>query len=607
MREKYKNRLKNFRFLFSHLYRYQKSGVILPLQGCLAKVILAVVVIYVPKRVLDLVERQVEPKRMLIEVVFLTGLLAVTSIWNNVVHNNIDKCSQTFLYRRLIPMWQRSMITMEYEVLASASGKIKAQKAKDTIESSNHGVVSFLPAFTQLLENMAGLVSFSMIIGMLHPGVLLVLFLFFGVEMWYTARMEGKKHSLQEKRARANRKLNYLAYETRGMRDGKDIRIYGMVPWLKRITEAVVREKDAIEKQAGQYQKRALVLTGVLILLRDGLAYAFLIMRFLHTEMELGDFVLYFSAITGLGNWLTGLAAGAGRFSEADFQVQSLREFVELSQKTEAQDTEISLEAPFTFTFENVSFSYIQEGEERQEIPVLKNLNLTIKPGEKLAIVGVNGAGKTTLVKLLCGMLSPKEGRILVNGVDVRHIPNEKYYALFSAVFQHSGVLPVSIAENVMLNMGEKQDTSKLWKVLEQAGLEATVRNLPKKEMTKLVKEVTDGAVELSGGQLQRLLLARALYKDAPVLILDEPTAALDPLAESEIYERYHKLTEGKTAVFISHRLASTRFCDRVLMMEAGKIIEEGTHKDLMNAAGKYAQMFQIQSRYYQEGSVRAE
>ncbi len=605
MREKWKKRAENFRFLFHNLYEYQRFGVLLPLQGCLAKVLLALVTIYVPKRVLDLLESQVAASDLLKEVLILTILLALASIWDNIAHNNLDKCSQTFLYRRLIPMWERGMMTMDYEVLTSPVGKLKAEKARNTIDNPNRGVVSYLPAITRVLESLAGLISFSIIIGSLHPGILGMLVCFFGVEMCYTSKVEKKKHGLQEERASITGKLNYLAYGTRGMQEGKDIRIYGMIPWLKAVTASVVKKKDEVEKKAANYQLRSLLLTGLLILLRDGMAYGYLIYRFLHIQMNIGDFALYFTAITGLGNWLTGLVASIGSFLEADYFVESFREFMELPAPTQEEANEEVLKAPYTFIFENVSFSYIQEGEETQEIPVLQNLNLTIGPEEKLAIVGVNGAGKTTLVKLLCGMVSPKEGRVLVNGIDIRAISKKDYYKLFTAVFQHSGVLPVSIAENVMLDIREAQDKELMWQVLEQAGLEKAVKELPEKEMTLLVKEVSEGGVELSGGQLQRLLLARALYKDAPVLLLDEPTAALDPLAESEIYERYHQFTEGKTAIFISHRLASTRFCDRIIFMENGAIREEGTHEELMKAGGKYAEMFQVQSRYYQaEGSV---
>ena len=251
------------------------------------------------------------------------------------------------------------------------------------------------------------------------------------------------------------------------------------------------------------------------------------------------------------------------------------------------------------------------DGEGRKtEIPVLKNINLTVKAGEKLAIVGENGAGKTTFVKLLCGLLRPQEGRIFVNDTELTDFEQEDYRSLFSAVFQKSGLLPVSIRDNIALNIWEEdgpdeQEVLKaVWRCIRLANLEEKVRSLPEGLDTHLVKRIAEHGTELSGGELQRLLLARALYKDAPVLILDEPTAALDPIAENEIYQAYHKLTEGKTSVFISHRLASTRFCDLILVMENGEIVESGTHDELMARRGRYAEMFEVQSRYYREQEV---
>lgn len=228
-------------------------------------------------------------------------------------------------------------------------------------------------------------------------------------------------------------------------------------------------------------------------------------------------------------------------------------------------------------------------------------MNLTIHPGEKLAIVGLNGAGKTTLVKLLCGLLDPTEGRVLLNGIDVRLFNRQEYYELFSAVFQEFSILNVTIAENIA-QCAQNIDDARVQACLDQAGLTQAVAQLPQGVKTYVGREVFLDGVLFSGGEIQRLMLARALYKDSPILVLDEPTAALDPLAENDIYLKYNDMTRGKTALFISHRLASTRFCDRIILLSDGGIAEEGTHESLLADGGAYAQLFEVQSRYYREG-----
>ena len=244
---------------------------------------------------------------------------------------------------------------------------------------------------------------------------------------------------------------------------------------------------------------------------------------------------------------------------------------------------------------EDVSYRY--PGAQKDTI---SHMNLTLHPGEKLAMVGLNGAGKTTLVKLICGFFDPTQGRVLLNGQDIRQYNRKEYYGLFAAVFQSFSVVDCTVAQNVAQEAKEI-DRERVARCLEQAGLLEKVGELPQGMNTYLGRELYEEGVELSGGQNQRLMLARALYKNADILLLDEPTAALDPIAENDIYMRYSRMTEGKTALFISHRLASTQFCDRILFLKDGLIAEEGTHRSLLEQGGEYAKLFEIQSRYYRE------
>jgi ABC-type multidrug transport system fused ATPase/permease subunit len=281
--------------------------------------------------------------------------------------------------------------------------------------------------------------------------------------------------------------------------------------------------------------------------------------------------------------------------------MSDLRNYLErdLDARLSAKRTaRLKISAAPSIVFENVSFAY-EPGK-----PVLDNFSLNIAAGEKIALVGVNGAGKTTLVKLLCGFYEPDAGRILIDGIDISTVVREDLFALFSAVFQDIFQVSLTLRENISLRRAEETDDEKIRESLENAGLWDDVQKMPHGPDTELLRDFDDEGVMLSGGQQQKLLLARALYKNAPVLILDEPTAALDPIAEDNLYRQYNQLAAHKTSIYISHRLASTRFCDRVVYLNNAVAEELGTHEELMENGKGYARMYEIQSQYYKSGSM---
>ena len=586
-------------FLRHELAKYKWYSNLLPVIAAILQVALSMVLMIFPKLVLDAVQTECNFKEFMKNIFFVGMLFIMLTVANMYFHNQISKVSQTFLYRRLNTLWEKKMLSMKFEAFSSGEGKIKIEKAREHISSPNWGIVELLGRKTAVLEAILGLVVYSVVVGKLHILMLIFLCILFVTELFIGLKIEKKKQSYKEERAKADRRINYIAYGTKGIKEAKDIRIYSMIPMLREITNTVIQRKCKVESDIQKWQLFHMIVTAVLILIRDSVGYIFLIYLFLKNEMSVGEFSMYFTAISGIGMWLTKIANSFSDYKEVVGYIEDFYDFMKLSDD-EMDLEKCKFETPVSFEFQNVHYSYhISNDEGEQDIQVIKGLSFKVKKGEKIAIVGANGEGKSTMIKLLCGMLKPDKGCILVNGKDISKIHKKSYYSLFAAVFQNSRLLPVSIANNVTLGK-ITSNNEKLWNVLKMVGLEKKVQSLPKKEKTNIVKKVT-GGIDLSGGQEQKLLLARAVYKDAPVLVLDEPTAALDPISENEIYQNYNELTEGKTAFFVSHRLASTRFCDRIFLLQDGRITEEGSHEELMELGGTYADMFQVQSKYYAE------
>lgn len=311
------------------------------------------------------------------------------------------------------------------------------------------------------------------------------------------------------------------------------------------------------------------------------------------------EFLLYFSAVGGFTRWVTGVLGSFGTLRRQSMDLATLRELLELPEPFRFQggeDVDTASDAAHELRLEHVSFRY--PGAQRD---TLHDVDLTLRPGEKLAVVGRNGAGKTTLVKLLCGFLDPTEGRVLLDGRDVRTLDREQYYALFSAVFQDFSLLAASVAVNVA-QREEDIDTERVRCCLEKAGFAQRLAALPQGLETCLYRDYRQDGISISGGEAQKLAIARALYKDAPFLVLDEPTAALDPIAEAEIYTRFNAIAGDRTAIYISHRLSSCRFCDEIAVFHNGEVVQQGTHDDLQaDETGMYYALWHAQAQYYEQ------
>lgn len=659
--------------------------------------------IYLPKFAIDLVTAAAGREQL----IWKLGGLGILYVLFQALYQSVSEGKYSVYNERRSELLSSLFLkSLRVPYRDTEKGEIRElyQKALETvIMGDNSSLYRITYGTLDIIKNIISFVLYSTVLGVLSPVVTVLLLILSLVQYVLSFSRIKYLERFRALDADIGRRRRYLSNSMGNTRAAKEIRIFGMREWLNHLLDKVFAEMKKLEKRKSRSENVYVQINGALTVLRDAGAYAYLIWQVFQGNIEAGDFVLYFGAVTGFSGFVESIIRNVGMLRQGSNDLNYYRAYLELpeeslenifsgdrtaglesverglldhpvkqisgkrisgnrfSQREEIGSNAVpkrhisELTLPVEITFEDVSFSYsdlesaadgagvsVQDrpktsgrkpvsasdpdsdgnadsvkaldsagntgpangiiGDDDDSGQIFRHFNLTIRGGEKVALVGINGAGKTTFVKLLCGIYEPWEGRILFNGIDRREFPRKEVYRLFSAVFQEKFLPPFTIGES--LSLQAEWDREKAWKALEDAGLKESFTERGITPDSYYGKDMDEEGVELSGGQEQRFLLARALYKDAPVLVLDEPAAALDPIAESEIYDSYLKFSEKKTAVFISHRLASTRFSDRILLLDGGKVVEEGTHEELMAKGQKYAEMFQVQSSYYAK-SVR--
>jgi len=452
--------------------------------------------------------------------------------------------------------------------------------------------------------SVLGIAVFSAVLFKLNAAVILFLVVTTAFSFYLNKRVVKWTDEHSKERMGYVQQLSYINAVSGDARSAKDIRLYPMAKWFSDIYEDNMKGIAAWYRKLTKKLFRVTACDGALGLLREGIIYLYLIYMFMSGHILVGDFVLYFGVVNDFSSWLSEIFAEASVLNQLSTKIKRFQEYLDFPEYYRKEDGvhPDREKMPKEIELKNVSFRY-----EKNQPYVLENFSLMIRPGEHLAVVGLNGAGKTTLIKLICGLIDPTDGQVLYNGKPITEYNRVELYQMYSTVFQQFSIMPVTVEEIVAEAPTAQVDSERVKKCLELAGMWERIQKLPDKLQSQYGRTIYDEGIEFSGGETQKLLLARAIYKSAPILLLDEPTAALDPIAESELYQKYNQISEGKTAVFISHRLASANFCDRIILIENGAICEEGTHRELLAKKGKYYNLFELQAKYYREEEVAGE
>ena len=587
----------NLKYMLKNWIAWDKKSLIYFFIRVPALVFQPIVTAYIPKAMIDCITEGVTVGRLTLVVGLLSVLLVLTTWFAPFMQELLNGSARIIRMRYAVLAFRKNLYT-DYKNIESPRGREKNKRAMEFYRSYYSGSSDFLDSCNQFCVCIVGIITSLALIYKINMIMILIILATCVCEFFLLKFLNKKEKKTKNERSKIFVRFDYYYNLCRDFSAAKDIRLYGFTDYFMLAVAKIIYELEAVNQKFARQNIKVGGTRALLNLLRELVAYVYLTYLVCSSRLSVSDFIFYFGIITGFSNWIMNAVYQYSNLERCCNDCAAFREFVESNDESENKP-DVDFNGIESIEFKNVSFTYPSA-----EKSTINNMTFKVNKGENIAIVGENGAGKTTAVKLLCGLYYPTSGEILINGKSSRDFSGNSYFNLFSAVFQDYYFMPMTIAENICAT--SNYDKEKLFAAFEKAGILDKINTLPDKEKSYMIKDVYKDAVDFSGGEKQKLLLAKAIYKNAPVLILDEPTAALDPIAENELYLKYNEITSNKISFFISHRLSSTRFCDRILFIKGGRIAESGTHEELMALKGLYYRMYQIQSYYYKENGGEA-
>lgn len=584
---------KSFMFLLKLIWRFNKKYIFYAALFQIVTALVPLTGVVMPKYIIDELTGLQRVEYLAVYV----GALVLINLVGSILLAYLEGAmftSKSEVFSSFECMMAEKLMTCDFESLEDPGFLDVKEKAHRILYAEGQGFGAVLDhAF-----NIAGKVFiFAGLVGVLSTLNIWMVLVFVALVLLNSAvesRVQKRYVSWDIEKAPIERRSAYLLNIIENFEYGKEERIYGLKDFLISRVAKHLGESDAFYKRQTRELNKSQYFTAVTSFFRDAISYIYLISKVIAGSIQIGSFTMYVGAVAQFSTAMNDMMSSIVNIRRFGLYYDELNKYINMPQTMRDGEKAVDSETgEYTIKFENVSFRY-----PGSETYALKNVNITITPSEKLSIVGENGAGKTTFVKLLLRLYDPTEGRILLNGTDIREFDYDEYQNLMAAVFQDFRLFSFTLKENVCFDKECSDEV--VIDCLRRSGFGNKLDQLPKGIYTNVYKNFEEDGFEPSGGEGQKIALARALFKDTPVVILDEPTAALDPRAEYEMYQNFNKMSEGKTTIFISHRLSSSRFCDKIAVFAGGEIKEYGSHDELYSKDGMYHELFDMQAKFYQ-------
>lgn len=572
--------------LFKMIGRYEPLYMVLMLPKILLSAVLPILYVYFPKLFIEKLTNGEDYRTIIQTVLLYVSILLVVNMTNSVLSNKTSFLVDRFS-KKLREETGRMTMSLTLEHMEGAGFNDKLAMANNITQ-----IISVADILQNIIASIITILGLAVIITRLDFVFIILVCVILGIKTWFvrlTYKYNEKRRQLYASNDRVANYLNGITYFNQGA--AKEIRINNLDSWF--MSKVKETRNEMLRLQYSDFRRVTLFesITAVIMAFQAFVIIWVLAIRFVDGTISIADFTMYFSAVTVLTTSLASIVEHIGEYNRQQLILFDFNVLRGLNNKTECNSAAPS--GNRDIVFENVSFAY-----PNTERKVLKDINICIPFGEKLSIVGQNGAGKSTFIKLLCKFYRPISGKITIGGKDIWQIENDEYVKIISAVFQDYENFSFTLGENVSMGQNDEQ----VMNILKDVGLGKLIAKLPNGADTYLSRSFEENGIELSGGEGQKLAIARAVYRNTSILILDEPTASLDPKAESEVYDSFFKIAKSKTTIFISHRLASSTRADKIAVFEGGKIIEYGTHDKLIEQNNKYAEMFNMQKKSYVNG-----